>query len=133
MSDENTLALVQFRVEQADEALKAARLLAGAQMHRQAAGRAYYAMYYAVLALLASRGLGASKHTGVIAIFDREFVKSGQFQPEFSKDLHELFDLRQRADYREMFQISSVRAESAIATADRFISEVGKHLGGSVA
>ena len=34
-------------------------------------------MFYAALALLASKQLSASKHSGVISLFHREFVKTG--------------------------------------------------------
>lgn len=128
MSKDDTDVLIQSRLDQADEALQAARLLLDAEILRQAAGRAYYAMYYGVLALLASRGLGTSKHSGAIGLFDRQFVKTGEFQREHSKDLHALFDLRQRADYREMFDISPQRVESAIATAEEFIGQVRDYL-----
>ena len=95
------------------EALEAAKLLLQANMCRQAAGRAYYAMFYAVTALLALRQLGTSKHAGALTLFDREFVKRGLFGQEHSRSLHELFDLRQRADYRDLFEVSHDRAESA--------------------
>jgi uncharacterized protein (UPF0332 family) len=36
--------------------------------------RLYYAMFYAVLALLQEKEMGTSKHSGAIALFDREFV-----------------------------------------------------------
>ena len=129
MSDD-VRVIVRYRLEQADEALEAARLLLRAEMLRQSAGRAYYSMYYAVLALLAHRGLGTSKHSGALGLFDREFVKKGVFERNHSKNLHELFDLRQRADYREMYRVSHTRVESAIASAEKFISEVRKYLGG---
>ena len=128
MSNNEARALVEFRLEQADEALQAARLLVDAELLRQAAGRAYYAMYYAVLALLASRGLGTAKHSGVLGLFDREFVKTGDFRPEQSRSLHELFDLRQRADYREMFEVSGSRVEAALLSAKKFVSEARRYL-----
>jgi len=42
-------------------------------------------MFYAVLALLANRQMGTSKHTGVLSLFDREFIKTGIFSRELSK------------------------------------------------
>jgi len=128
MSDEDIRSLVQCRMEQAKEALEAAKLLLQADMRRQAAGRAYYAMFYAVTALLALRQLGTSKHAGALTLFDREFVKKGAFGQECSRSLHELFDLRQRADYRDLFEVSHQRAESAIAAAEKFVDEVRKYL-----
>jgi uncharacterized protein (UPF0332 family) len=128
MISKEVQALITYRLEQADEALQAGKLLLEAKMCRQSVSRAYYAMFYSVLALLAFRSLGTSKHSGVLAIFDREFVKEGIFEKERSKEFHELFDLRQRADYREMFEVSRERAEEALAAADRFISQIRQFL-----
>ena len=130
MSSEEVHALVLYRLEQADEALRAAKLLCAETLYRQAAGRAYYAMFYAVLALLAYRGLEAWWHAGAIALFDREFVKAGPFAREHSRRLHGLFDLRQRADYLEMFEVSADRAKSAISSAEAFLADVRSHLEG---
>lgn len=128
MSEEQTRVLVRYRLEQADETLAAARLLAEAGLFRQSVGRSYYAMFYAVLALLTSRGLGTSKHSGALSLFDKHFVKEGPFSHDRSRSLHELFALRQRADYREMFDVSPERAESAIESAKEFIAEAREFL-----
>ena len=106
MNREEARALVAYRLEQADEALRVAEMTLKESIYRTAVNRAYYAMFYAVLALLAAEGRGSSKHTGVIGFFDREFIKKGVFDRELSAWLHEAFDLRQRADYREMFSVS---------------------------
>jgi len=42
-----------------------------------AVNRAYYAIFYAANALLATKGLERSKHSGVIAAFRQHFVKTG--------------------------------------------------------
>lgn len=49
---------------------------------RSVMNRLYYAMFYAVLALLQEKEMGTSKHSGAIALFDREFVKTGTFPKE---------------------------------------------------
>lgn len=126
--NENLKALIQYRLEQADESLEAAKLLHEHQKYRPAASRAYYAMFYAVLALLAVRSSATSKHSGVISLFDRDFVKTGLFDRRFSKWLHEAFDLRQRADYREMFEIDALRTHEMIECATEFVAEVRRKL-----
>ena len=63
MSDGDIQSLAQCRMTQAQEALEAAKLLLQADLCRQAAGRAYYAMFYAVTALLAMRQAGAKQYT----------------------------------------------------------------------
>jgi uncharacterized protein (UPF0332 family) len=51
--------------------VKDARLLLGEGSLRASVNRSYYAMFYSVLALLASRQEETSKHSGVIALFNR--------------------------------------------------------------
>jgi uncharacterized protein (UPF0332 family) len=53
MTTENIRALVRSRLEQADEALGAAQILLERGSLRTVVNRSYYAMFYAVLALLA--------------------------------------------------------------------------------
>jgi len=78
MNDEKR-ALLDYRLEQAQEALEAAQILLDQRKYRSSLSRAYYGMFYSVLALLASGGLQATKHTGVISLFDKEFVKTEIF------------------------------------------------------
>ncbi len=61
--------------------------------------RAYYAMFYAVPALLQQGGNIPRKHAGVIGLFDREYIVRGIFPKELSKDFHKAFQLRRVSDY----------------------------------
>ena len=90
----NIKALVSYRLEQADESLEAARVLLEQDLTRPSLNRSYYAMFYAVLALLTTCKQETSKHSGAISLFDKEFVKTGMFKKEFSRWLHDAFDLR---------------------------------------
>ena len=121
-------ALVRYRLEQAEESLESARLLLDNSKPRSSVNRSYYAMFYAVMALLAVKGSPTSKHSGVIALFDQEYVKTGIFEKDLSRWLHDAFDFRQRADYREMFQISHDQARLALEHAASFISAVQSHV-----
>ena len=68
-------------MEQAHETLREAEILLNESALRGAVNRAYYAMFYALLALLATKRLGTSKHSGALALFDREFVKTASSPP----------------------------------------------------
>ncbi|MBE9063552.1 HEPN domain-containing protein [cf. Phormidesmis sp. LEGE 11477] len=72
--------LVRYRLAEAKETIEEAKLLLEYIAFRGSINRSYYAMLYALLGLLATRGLGTSKHSGVISLFDREFVKTGLLQ-----------------------------------------------------
>lgn len=82
---EEILALLKYRIQQAEETLEEARILLEKDKIRGAMNRVYYSMFYAACALLASKQLFASKHSGVIALFHREFVKNGEFPKDLAK------------------------------------------------
>lgn len=107
MTDKDVL--FAYRLKQAEETLAdAERMLQGNFSPRSIINRAYYSMFYAILALFLNRDihLKTSKHSAIISIFDREFIHSGEVDRKFSKMLHKLFDLRQECDYKELVEIS---------------------------
>ena len=124
MMTENIQALVAYRLEQADESLEAARTLLEKKLIRPSVNRSYYAMFYAVLALLAQGKKETSKHSGAIALFDRDFVKQGVFEKNYSRWLHDAFDLRQRSDYAAEYQVPEEEAEKTLKNAESFVGEV---------
>jgi uncharacterized protein (UPF0332 family) len=79
MMTENIQALVAYRLEQADESIEAARTLLEKMLIRPSMNRAYYAMFYAVPALLAQGKKETSKHSGVIALFNLHVVPKAGF------------------------------------------------------
>jgi hypothetical protein len=128
--NEEKKELILYRLQQAEDSLSDAHLLldqGGSIM--SIINRAYYGMFYSVLALLMDVGKGSSKHSGTIALFDQHFVKSGKFPVEMSKAIHKAFDLRQMGDYREFVDLSREDAEETINSAERFLKEVRRYFG----
>jgi uncharacterized protein (UPF0332 family) len=128
MMTENVQALVTYRLVQADESIEAARTLLDKKLIRPSVNRAYYAMFYAVLALLAQGKKETSKHSGAIALFDRNYVKQGIFKKNYSRWLHDAFDLRQRSDYAAEYHASLEDAELTLKNGEMFVDEVKKVL-----
>ena len=56
--------------------------------------------------------------------FDRDFVKQGIFKKEYSRWLHDAFDLRQRSDYAAEYHASPEDAESTLNNAETFVAKV---------
>lgn len=78
MTDRQTL--FNYRLVEAEETIADAKLLlASGRSSRSVVNRAYYAMFYSVLALLIAEEVEhkTSKHSGIIAIFDKEIVHTG--------------------------------------------------------
>jgi len=127
-SPEQVRALVLYRLEQAVETLREANLLLEERAWRGAQNRAYYAMFYAVLALLATRQLGSSKHSGVLALFDREFVKPGLFPAALSRSLRLAFNRRQSWDYGEIGNLDPGEVSQMVAEAKLFVRAIEEFL-----
>jgi uncharacterized protein (UPF0332 family) len=86
-------------------------------------------MFYAVLALVTVRSHSTSKHAGVIGFFDKEFVKTGIFPKELSKNFHLAFDQRQVQDYGEFTIMDDSGAKETLTNA---VDSVETYLIGSV-
>lgn len=69
MKPEQLQALIRYRLQQAAESLTEAALLRDANAYRGTVNRAYYAMFYALLALLAARLLQAESRERVRSKF----------------------------------------------------------------
>lgn len=125
MKSEEINALIKYRIEQAQVALEDARyLLDGNRSPQSILNRSYYAMFYAALALLQKISKAPSKHSGVISLFDREFVMKGVFAKDLSKDFHKAFELRQASDYKAMKPITTEKAKEIWDKAARFVKVV---------
>ena len=120
--------LIEYRLLQANESIKEAQALYEMNLLRGAVNRAYYAMFYAVMALTVLRQEITSRHSGVITFFDREFVKRGIFSKELSQSLHLAFQRRQENDYGEVFTVSQEEAEQATIEAQTFVAAISQYL-----
>ena len=126
---EDLEAIVKYRLEQAEESLKDASILfdSGGSF-RSIINRSYYAMFYATLALIAEKGTGRSKHSGVISVFDREYVRNEIFPKEMSKLIHKAFNLRQESDYKEFNIITKEDARKIKSGAEDFLQKIKDYL-----
>ena len=125
MSDHDKQTLIAWRLEQAKNTLEEARLLQSAgKSTLGTVNRSYYAMFYAVLALLQEIGETPRKHSGAIALFDQKFVKTGKVDKQFSKHLHRAFKLRQISDYHPVESLSINEAEELLENAAVFVQKI---------
>ncbi len=132
MMDEHLRELADYRLQQALETLQEAEGLFAMSLFRGTINRAYYAMFYAVLALAVLRKQVTSKHSGVLTFFDREFVKTGIFPKELSHSFHRAFESRQTNDYGEIFTVSGDEAKQALEEASYFVSAIESYIQGKI-
>jgi hypothetical protein len=125
---ESIIRLIHYRIQQSQESLLEAQALFQSSLLRGAINRAYYAMFYMVMALAVLRQEATSKHSGAIAFFDKEFVKRGIFPRALSQSLHLAFQRRQENDYGEIFACTQEDANQAIMDATEFVSVVNQYI-----
>jgi uncharacterized protein (UPF0332 family) len=121
--------LALYRLKEAEESLDEAQFLFdGEKSPRSVINRAYYAMFYSVLALLIFEPYSSSKHSGVLSYFNRRFIKEGMLSEQVGRAINKAFDLRQRADYREEVVLTREQVEPFLASAREFIESVSTYL-----
>jgi uncharacterized protein (UPF0332 family) len=91
-----------------------------------AISRFYYAAFYAASALLATRQLDSSKHSGVISLFQTNFVKTGLFNKEKAKALPRSFEKRQKTDYGDFAVVAPAEARNIREEVLAFIDECSR-------
>ena len=127
--DEKRRALASYRVKQAEESLEEAKyLLSGGKSPRSIINRAYYAMFYAVLALLVYEEYSSSKHSGVLIYFNKRFIKESVFPERLGRAINRAFELRQRGDYWEHVDLSDEQVAPYLDEAEVFVKAVKDYL-----
>jgi uncharacterized protein (UPF0332 family) len=115
-------------IDRAHDDLLASRANLGHSFYGVAVTRAYYAMFYAASALLASKGITRGKHSGVHSAFGEHFVKTGLIEVEYAKMLAHAFDSRLDSDYDVLFKTEETLAEEVLEDARRFVERVEQYL-----
>lgn len=120
--------LMNYRLDNAKEKLESAKLLLDAGKYRDSIGRSYYAIFTAVRAVLANDKVDFSKHSGVIAYFQKEYIKTGKFDVKYSRYLQTAFQIRNSCDYDDFFIASKQDAEEQYSRATEFYKEICNYL-----
>jgi len=119
--------LFMHRLQEAEETLAdAVQMLEGNCSPRSVVNRAYYTMFYAVLALFIRFGTvhKTSKHAGIIGIFNKEFVHTGKIEIRFAKMLNVIFEARLEGDYKGLIVLTHDHAQDAVDKAQEFVAAI---------
>ncbi len=75
-------------------------------------------------ALLETKQLKSSKHSGVIALFNQHFIKTGIIRTEMGEFYRYLFDSPQGGDYNDFPDFSSEEVALLHQSAANFVQEI---------
>ena len=95
--------LAQYRIKRAWEMLEAAKENLKIGQYKTALNRSYYAVFHAMRAANILRGFDSSKHSGVIAFFTKEFLKTEYMDRKLSFIIKSSSLLREKSDYDDFY------------------------------
>ena len=119
---------VKTYLDAANEALAGGQFNFDGGYYAIAVNRAYYAVFYAANALLATKGLARGKHSGTISAFRQSFVTPDLIEPEYSAIYGSLMDDRHISDYDMDTSIEPERAASDVEGARKFAARIETYL-----
>ena len=120
--------LAQYRIKRAWEMLEAAKENLKIGQYKTALNRSYYAVFHAMRAANILRGFDSSKHSGVIAFFTKEFLKTEYMDRKLSFIIKSSSLLREKSDYDDFFIASRTEAETQVENAGLFVAEVERFI-----
>ena len=116
--------LIEYWLKRAEETLDEAKVMQESNHLHGCVNRLYYSCFYAVTALLLAENLSSSKHSGVIALFNKNFVKPGVISIEMGKFYSRLFENRIESDYGDWIEVENKINIDDIKLAQQFIKKV---------
>ena len=126
--EERIKELSKYRYETSLENLEDARIMYDNGRYKNALNRAYYSIFHAIRSVVALDGFDSSKHSGLIAHFNQNYVKTGVFSKELSKIIRAASENREKADYLDFFIASKDEAEKQIKRAELFSESIREFL-----
>lgn len=120
--------LAKYRLEMAREKLQAAKLLKSGGFFKDSISRSYYAIFSGARSLLALKEMDSEKHSGIISLFNRHFVKTGLVNKTCSKIISRAQIHRQRSDYGDYSVATEQEATDQIEKVEYFLREVENYL-----
>ena len=124
MNKQDRPDLVEYRIAKARETFNEVSLHIENELWSTAVNRLYYACYYAVIALLISKEIKATTHSGVRQTFGLHFVKTGKIEKELGKFYSDIFDMRQSGDYEDYVEFTKDDVLDLLTPADNLIISI---------
>lgn len=116
--------LAYYRLERAEEMLRASEDNLGIKQYRTSLNRSYYAIFHAMRAANITEGYDSSKHSGVIAFFTQTFLKTERIDRSMSKIIKESSYLREKSDYDDFYVVSQEDTQKQLENAKLFVWKI---------
>ena len=120
--------LSRYRLEQAEQCLKSAKILLDSHDYKGAANRSYYCVFHCMRSIIALEGMDFKKHSGLIAYFRKEYIKTEKLDVSLSDIITDVFQIRTESDYDDYYVVDKTEVEEQIKNAEYFMQQTKKYL-----
>lgn len=126
--EKRQLDLSLYRLDKSRDDLETARINLENNKFSQSINRSYYSIFHAIRALSALDKFDSKKHTGVISFFNKNYIKTGEIEPEFSRIVADAFDMRKDSDYNDFFIAAREDAQIQMENAGKLLKRIQKYI-----
>lgn len=128
MLNEKSITLSKYRLEQAKEFLESAIKNLEMNEYKTANNRAYYSVFHSMRAVLALDEVDFKKHSGVIAYFRENYIKTKIFDRNCSDIISSTSLIRNKSDYDDFYIAEKNETIEQIENAKVLYEAVEKYL-----
>lgn len=128
MLSEEFLDLSKLRLDIAKERITFAKEIFRIGDYKTVANRSYYAVFSAMRAVLALDNIDSKKHSGIIAEFRKNYIKTKILPRELSVIIDGLVEVRQGSDYDDFYLISKNEVKEQLQNAENFVNVIEQYL-----
>lgn len=120
--------LAEYRLARAREMLSASEGNLGIGQYKTSLNRSYYAVFHAMRSANALKGFDSSKHSGVIAFFTKEYLKTEILDRNLAFILKESSLCREKSDYDDFYVAGRTEAEEQLENARYFVQKIEEYI-----
>ena len=113
--------LIKLQTEKAKRFLQEGDDMLGQKRWDMAANRYYYACYHMVHAVFITRGIATKTHDGTLTELGKHFVLTGQLDRKFGRFFARMIQLRIKADYNSIAEVSEMEVLEMAPLTHEFI------------
>lgn len=129
MDNETIENFARYRLEKAKETLHTAEMVfKEVKDYTSANNRAYYAIFYAIRAILALEQKDFKRHKDVVAYFNQNYINKEIFPKMIGRKIAQAQKIREDSDYDDEYEPSYEKTEQQINTAKELIKYVEEYI-----
>jgi len=119
---------LSLMIQKAHRSLEGGKVLLREEDCGAVSSKSYYAVFHMLQAVLLTKELSFSKHLAVINAFSNQFIKTGIFPREFSKEIKRLKKNREVGDYEYLRVIQKEEAEEDLKSAEKIVDAIEAYI-----